>query len=226
MIDILIASPLFGVFFSVLCWQFGHLVQKKSGFFLFNHMLIATATGVIILLVLDIPYEAYYSSAAFISGLLAPATAVLALNIYRQRTILKKHLLPVLVGCTVGCITSLGSILLLCHLLSVNSVLTNSILPKSVTTAIAMSIAESRGGVAGIAAAAVMVPGILGPIFAVPFAKLFRITNPVAEGLAIGASSHALGTARAIEIGELQGALSSIALCLCGIITSVLVLFI
>ncbi len=225
MIDLLIASPLFGLFYSLLCWRFGHFVQNKTKFFLFNHMLIASTVGVIGLLALNIPYETYYSSASFISALLAPATAILALHIYRQRKALRQYFLPVLVGCTLGCLTSLGSILLLCHLFTVNEVLAASILPKSVTTAIAMSIAESRGGVAGIAAAAVMVPGIMGPIFAVPFSKWFHITNPVAEGLAIGASSHAMGTTKAIEIGEVQGAMSSISLCICGIMTSVLVLF-
>lgn len=224
-LDMITASPLFGMLFSVLCWRFGHFVQNKTGFFLFNHMLIASATGVILLMALDIPYETYYASSSFISALLAPATAVLGLNIYRQRRVLKQYFVPVLVSCTVGCLTSIGSILLLCHLFSVSDMLTNSILPKSVTTAIAMSIAESRGGVAGIAAAAVMVPGIMGPIFVVSFGKWFHIKNPVAEGLAIGTCSHAMGTTKAIEIGEVQGAMSSIALGICGIITSILVLF-
>ncbi len=226
MIDLLTSSPLFGLCFTVLCWRFGHFIQRKTKFFLFNHMLVASAVGIILLLALDIPYESYYASASFITTLLAPATAILALHIYRQQLVLKQYFVPVLVGCTVGCITSVGSILLLCHLFTVDSVLANSILPKSVTTAIAMSIAESRGGVAGIAAAAVMVPGIMGPIFVVNFGKWFHIKNPVAEGLAIGACSHAMGTTKAIEIGEIQGAMSSIALCVCGIITSILVLFI
>lgn len=220
-LDMITASPLFGMLFSVLCWRFGHFVQNKTGFFLFNHMLIASATGVILLMALDIPYETYYASSSFISALLAPATAVLGLNIYRQRRVLKQYFVPVLVSCTVGCLTSIGSILLLCHLFSVSDMLTNSILPKSVTTAIAMSIAESNGGVAGIAAAGVMVAGLMGPIFAPSFAKWFHITDPVAEGLAIGACSHAMGTARAIELGETQAAMGGLAMGLCGIFTAI-----
>ena len=157
--------------------------------------------------------------------MLGPVTAVLALNIYNQRAILKEHFLPVLAGCLVGSLTSVGSILALCRVFRVEEALTASLLPKSVTTAIAMGIAESHGGVAGIAAAAVMVAGITGAVFAPLFARVFRITEPVAEGLAIGACSHALGTTRAIEIGSVQGAMSSIAICVCGIITSLLALF-
>ena len=133
--------------------------------------------------------------------------------------------LVVLAGCLVGSLTSLASVLSLCKLFHVDEALAASLMPKSVTTAIAMGIAESHGGVAGIAAAAVMVAGITGAIFAPLFAKLFHITEPVAEGLAIGACSHALGTTRALEIGPVQGAMSSIAICVCGILTSILSLF-
>ena len=157
--------------------------------------------------------------------MLGPVTAVLALNIYNQRRILKENFLPVLVGCLAGSLTSVGSILLLCRVFHVDEALTASLLPKSVTTAIAMGIAESRGGVAGIAAAAVMVAGLTGAVLAPLFARLFHITEPVAEGLAIGACSHALGTTRAMEIGPVQGAMSSMSICICGILTSILALF-
>ena len=157
--------------------------------------------------------------------MLSPVTAVLALNIYNQRSILQKHFFPVLAGCLVGSLTSVGSTLALCRLFHVDEALTASLMPKSVTTAIAMGIAESRGGVAGIAAAAVMVAGLAGAVLAPLFARLFHITEPVAEGLAIGACSHALGTTRAMEIGPVQGAMSSMSICICGILTSILALF-
>ena len=130
-----------------------------------------------------------------------------------------------LAGCLAGSLTSMGSVLLLCRVFQVEQALAASLLPKSVTTAIAIGIAESRGGVGGIAAAAVMVAGLTGAALAPLFARLFRVTDPVAEGLAIGACSHALGTTRAMEIGHVQGAMSSIAICVCGIMTSVLALF-
>ena len=113
----------------------------------------------------------------------------------------------------------------LCRLFRVEETLTASLLPKSVTTAIAIGVAESQGGVGGIAAAAVIITGLIGAVLAPLFARVFHVTQPVAEGLAIGACSHALGTARAMEIGQVQGAMSSIAICVCGIMTSVLALF-
>ena len=114
------------------------------------------------------------------------------------------------------------AVLLLCRMFQTEASLVNSLLPKSVTTAIAVSIAEGTGGLSGLTAAAVIITGVEGAILAPVFAKLFHITDPVAEGIAIGATSHAVGTSKAMEIGELQGAMSSIALCVCGIITSVI----
>ena len=202
MLDALLNSPFLGLTLTAAAWCFGCWVQKKTGFLLCNPLLIAVALIIALLVLLDIPYQTYSAGSDFIKLMLSPVTAVLALNIYNQRSILQKHFFPVLAGCLVGSLT-----------------------PKSVTTAIAMGIAESHGGVAGIAAAAVMAAGIAGAVFAPIFAKLFHITEPVAEGLAIGACSHALGTTRAIEIGSVQGAMSSIAICVCGILTSVLALF-
>lgn len=225
MLNVLLNSPFFGLTLTAASWCFGCWVQKKTGFILCNPLLIAVALIIAILSVFQIPYQAYAAGGDFIKLMLGPVTAVLALNIYHQRAILKEHFLPVLAGCLAGSLTSVGSILALCHVFHVDEALTASLMPKSVTTAIAMGIAESHGGVAGIAAAAVMVAGITGAVFAPLFARLFHITEPVAEGLAIGACSHALGTTRAIEIGSVQGAMSSIAICVCGIITSVLALF-
>ena len=225
MADIILNSPFFGLTLTAAAWCVGCWLQKKTGLLLCNPLLIAVALIIAVLALFRIPYESYALGGDFIKLMLGPVTAVLALNIYNQRAILKQHFLPVLVGCLAGSLTSVGSILLLCRVFRVEEALTASLLPKSVTTAIAIGIAESRGGIGGIAAAAVMVAGLTGAVFAPLFARLFRITDPVAEGLAIGACSHALGTTRAMEIGPVQGAMSSIAICVCGILTSILVLF-
>ena len=225
MIDTLTSSPLFALTLSVLAWNVGLWAQKKTGSVLCSPMVIATALIIIVLTALDIPYSTYRIGGDFISMMLGPVTALLALNIYNQRKLLGKYFLPVVVGCLAGSLTSILSITLLCKLLSVDSVITASLLPKSMTTAIALAISESGGGIAGVTSAAVIVAGTLGAMFAPVFAKLFRITDPIAEGVAIGACSHALGTTKAMEIGQLQGAMSSIAICICGILTSVLVLF-
>lgn len=225
MLDAVLNSPFFGLTLTAAAWCFGCWAQKKTGLLLCNPLLIAVALVIAVLSAFRIPYETYSIGGDFIKLILGPVTAVLALNIYNQRDILKEHFLPVLAGCLVGSLTSVGSVLALCRLFHVDEALTASLMPKSVTTAIAMGIAESHGGIAGIAAAAVMVAGITGAVFAPIFAKLFHITEPVAEGLAIGACSHALGTTKALEIGKVQGAMSSIAICVCGILTSILALF-
>ena len=225
MADTLLSSPFLGLFLSAAAWCAGCWLQKKTGLLLCNPLLIAAALIIAALSLLRIPYESYALGGDFIKLMLGPVTAVLALNIYNQRDILRENFLPVLAGCLAGSLTSVGSVLLLCRLFQVEETLTASLLPKSVTTAIAIGVAESQGGVGGIAAAAVIITGLIGAVLAPLSARVFHVTQPVAEGLAIGACSHALGTARAMEIGQVQGAMSSIAICVCGIMTSVLALF-
>ena len=226
MIDALLNTPLFALALTCVAWSVGVWVQKKTGLVLCNPLVIATALIIGFLVLFDIPYSTYKVGGDMISLMLGPVTAVLALNIYNQRKLLGKYFIPVVVGCLVGALTSIACVLLICNLLGADSVITASLLPKSVTTAIALAISESRGGIPGITSAAVLVAGTVGAIFAPTFAKIFKIKDPVAEGIAIGASSHALGTTKAMEIGALQGAMSSISICICGIITSVLVLFV
>ena len=216
--DAMLSSPFFGLALSAAAWCGGVWLQKNTKWELCNPLLIAS---LVIIALLD-----YNQGGDIIKMMLGPVTAVLALNIYYQRQTLKEYFVPVLVGCLAGSAASLGSVLALCRLFEMEDMLTASLLPKSVTTAIAVGIAESRGGAAGIAAAAVVLAGVVGAVFAPLFAKWFRVTDPVAQGLATGACSHALGTTKAMEMGELQGAMSSIAICVCGIFTSILALFI
>lgn len=225
MADALLNSPFLGLALSAAAWCAGCWLQKKTGLLLCNPLLIAAALIIAVLSLFQIPYQAYALGGDFIKLMLGPVTAVLALNIYNQREILKKNFLPILVGCLAGSLTSTGSVLLLCRLFRVEEAFAASLLPKSVTTAIAIGVAESKGGIGGVAAAAVILTGLIGAVLAPLFAKVFRISDPAAEGLAIGASSHALGTTRAMEIGPVQGAMSSIAICVCGIMTSILALF-
>lgn len=209
-----------------LGWCLGLSIQKKTGHILCNPLLIAVSFVIFVLILLDVPYANYQEGTAILKFFLGPVTAVLGLNIYRQRKVLGEYFLPILVGCFMGCVTSLGLTLCFGYLLSVEETLLHSLLSKSVTTAISLAIAESRGGVVSLAAAGVMVAGLTGAMFAPSFAKLFHIQDPVAEGIAIGACSHALGTSRAMTIGEVQGAMSSIAICVSGIFTSFLVLLV
>ena len=226
MIDTVLSSPFFALALTCLAWTVGVWLQKKTGMILCNPVIVSTVLIILVLVLLRIPYSTYSTGSSYISMMLGPVTAVLALNIYNQRRLLGKYFIPVVVGCLAGSLTSVGSILLLCKLLSVDSAITASLLPKSVTTAIALAVSGNRGGIAGVTMAAVLISGSMGAIFAPLFANVFRIKDPVAEGIAIGACSHAIGTSKALEIGQLQGGMSSIAICICGIITSILVLFI
>lgn len=226
MLDAVLNSPFFGLALSAAAWCFGVWVNKKTGLILMNHMVIAVAAVIVFLAVTGVSYEQYSVGGDVIKMMLGPVTVVLALNIYNQKKVLKEYFVPVLTGCLVGSLASLVSVLVLCKLFGLDESLTASLLPKSCTTAIAIGIAESHGGVAGIAAGGVMIAGLTGAVLVPAFAKWFRVKDPVAEGVAIGACSHALGTTKAMEIGQLQGAMSSIAICLCGIISSVLTLFI
>lgn len=218
-------TPFFALTLIFICWVLGVKLQKKTGWLLCNPVLTSSLMIVVILTVTGIPLKHFNVGGSMITMLLGPATAVLALNIYQQRKVLQENFLPVLVGCTAGSLGSIAAALALCYLFQTNSVFSASMLPKSVTTAIALGISENGGGIPGITAGAVVITGIEGAVLAPFLSKLFHITDPVAEGVAIGACSHAVGTSKALEIGKIQGAMSSISLCVCGIITTGLALF-
>ena len=221
----LFASPFFGISLSVIAFWVGVRIQKKTGLVLCNPLLIAIVLVSAVLLVCRIPYESYNQGGAIINLFLAPATACLAVSIYTQINLLKENWLPILVGCTAGSITSMGSIYLMCRLFRLDEAVSASLIPKSVTTPIAVSISENLGGIQAITVVAVIITGILGSILAPVLIKLFRVKDPVAAGLAIGACSHAVGTSKALELGETEGAMSGLAIGICGILTVIFSLF-
>ena len=217
----LCSSPYFGIALSVLAFGIGVKLNEKLKTPVCNPLVIAIVLIVGVLLIFKIPYEDYNAGGKIINMFLAPATACLAVAIYTKIQILKQYWLPILVGCTAGSLASMGSVYGLCRLFGLDKSLTVSLLPKSVTTPIAVSISEPAGGVV----AAVIGTGILGGIFAPLLIKLFKVSDPVAAGLAIGASSHAVGTSKAIEIGEVEGAMSGLAIGICGIVTVIVSIF-
>lgn len=217
----LTASPFFGIALSILAYWLGVRLQKKTGLVICNPLIIAIVLVSGVLLLLRIPYDSYNVGGAIINMFLAPATACLAVSVYSKLSLLRRCWLPVLVGCVMGSLTSMGSVLLLCKLFGLDQALTISLLPKSVTTPIAVSIAGSHGGMPPITVVAVILTGILGSVLSPLLIKLFRVADPVAAGLAIGSCSHAVGTSRALELGETQGAMSGLAIGICGLITVV-----
>ncbi|HIW42693.1 MAG TPA: LrgB family protein [Candidatus Mediterraneibacter vanvlietii] len=215
----LLASPYFGIALSVAAFGVGVKLNRKLKTPICNPLIIAIVLIVAVLLIFRIPYESYNVGGEIINMFLAPATACLAVAIYTKIDILKQYWLPIVIGCAAGSAASMGSVYLLCRLFGLDESMTASLLPKSVTTPIAVSIAEPAGGVVPITVVAVIFTGILGGIFAPLLIKIFRISDPIAAGLAIGASSHAVGTSKAIELGEVEGAMSGLAIGICGLIT-------
>ncbi|BFK86141.1 LrgB family protein [Pseudoflavonifractor sp. DSM 107456] len=221
----LFESPFFGIALSVIAFWIGIRIQKKTGLVACNPLIIAIVLIVGVLLVFRIPYEAYNQGGALINLFLAPATACLAVSIYTKVELLKQNWLPILVGCAVGSLTSMGSVYALCRLFRLDESLTAALMPKSVTTPIAVSIAGSHGGITSITVVAVILTGILGSILAPTLIRVFRVRDPLTAGLAIGACSHAVGTSKALELGETEGAMSGLAIGACGILTVLFSMF-
>ena len=218
-------SYLFGIVLSIFAFALGVFLNRKTRLPLFNPLLVATALVILVLSLLRIPLDNYRKGAKFISVFLAPATAALAVSIYNQRRILQKYFTPVLIGCLMGSLSSMGSAYLLCKAFGLEDALVATMLPKSVTTPIAMAVSETLGGIVPVTVAAVILTGILGAMIAPLLIKIFHVTDPIAQGVAIGTCSHAIGTTKAMELGELQGAMSSIAIGVAGLMTVLISLF-
>ncbi|MDR1621363.1 MAG: LrgB family protein [Synergistaceae bacterium] len=215
-------SPFFGVALSVFAYKIGLLAARKAPSPVTNPLLIAILLVIAFLRVFDVPLSDYDKGGSLLTLMLSPATALLAVSVYNRRELLWKNLLPIAAGCFVGAATSWFSTLLLCRFFRLNPTLTASLMPKSVTTPIAMELSSHRGGIVSLTVAAVIFTGILGAVFAPLLIKALKITNPVAAGVAIGTSSHGIGTARALELGETEGAMSGIAIGVTGIATVLL----
>ena len=222
----LTGSVYFGAGLSIIAYCIGVKVRKMTGLVVCNSLLIAGLLIVAVLKLTGISYEDYNQGGSISTLFLALATACLAVTIYSKIDLLKKYWLPVVAGCLAGTLVSMGSILLMCRLFGLDHEMTMSLLPKSVTTPIATAVAGGHGGIVSIAVAAVIFTGILGNLTAPLLIRLFRVKEPLAVGLGLGACSHAIGTAKALELGETQGAMSGLAMGLCGLLTAVVALFI
>jgi len=219
------ASPFFGIFLSIFAFEIGVWINKKTKSAAANPLLIAVIICILVIKIFRIPLASYNVGGDLISVFLGPATAVLAIAVYSQFTLLKKYFLPILLGTVVGSSVSIGSVYLLCKAFHIDEAISRSMLTKSVTTPFAIAISGNLGGVPSVAVAAVVLTGILGAVFAPLLIRLFHVTNPVAAGVAIGTSSHAVGTSKAIELGETEGAMSGIAIGMAGIVTVIISLF-
>ncbi|BBF43810.1 LrgA-associated membrane protein LrgB [Lachnospiraceae bacterium KM106-2] len=219
-------NPLFGIALSLAVYALCKWISQKTKIAFLNPLLLSIALIIILLQTCAIPLESYQQGGSIINMFLAPATTVLAYSIYKQITLLKKYFIPIAAGCLVGSLTSMISAYFLCELFGLNDQLTNSLLPKSVTTPIAMEVSEQLGGIPSVTVAVVIITGILGSVLCPILIKLFHLSDSIANGVAIGTCSHAVGTSKAIQIGEIEGAMSGIAIGVSGIITVILSLII
>ena len=217
--EILTGSSFFGVFLTLVCYQLGVLIKRKVRVALATPLLVAVILIIAVLLVFHIDYENYEYGAKYISYFLTPATVSLAIPLYRQMALLKKHPVAILGGIAAGVLTAMVSIFLLSLAFGLNHQQYVTLLPKSITTAIGMGISGKMGGVPALTVVSICVTGISGTVLAEAICKLFRIREPIAKGLAIGTSAHALGTSKAMEIGEIEGAMSSLSIVVAGIMT-------
>lgn len=212
-------SVFFGVTVSIAAYEAGSLLKKKYHSALFNPLLLSVAATIVLLVLFRIDYDTYYEGAKYLSYLLTPATVCLAVPMYEQLELLKKNLKAVMVGILSGVLMSLGCILVMAIVFGLNHETYVTLLPKSITTAIGMGVSEELGGYVTITVATIVITGVLGNIIGEGLCKLFHIEEPIAKGVALGTASHAIGTARAMEMGEIEGAMASLSIAVAGLLT-------
>ena len=219
MIEFIENSVFFGAFVSLGANEIGLLMKRKFKLAIFNPLLISIFCVMGILMVLGVDYESYEEGGKYISYLLTPATVCLAVPLYQQLHLLKKNIKAIAAGIVSGVLASLVSVLLLAKLFGLSHEEYVTLLPKSITTAIGMGVSEELGGIVTITVAVIIITGVLGNVIADAVYKIAKIEEPVAKGLALGTSAHAIGTAKAMELGEVEGAMSSLAIAVAGLLT-------
>ncbi len=221
MMGFVIDSAFFGVFLSLLAYEIGLCIKKKCRWAICNPLLIAIILVIAVLLIFRIDYDTYYNGAKYLSYFLTPATICLAIPLYEKIKMLKDNWKAILAGILSGVLSTLVGVLLIALVFSLEHSQYVTLLPKSITTAIGIGISEELGGISTITVAVIILSGIFGNMFGEILCKWFRITDPIARGIAIGSASHAIGTARAMELGTVEGAMSSLSIAVSGLITVV-----
>ena len=217
MSDLFESSIFAGVTISLLAYMFGSVLKKKLKIAILNPLLVSIIVTIVVLVVADVDYDVYNEGAKYLSWFLTPATVCLAIPLYEQWELLKHNYKAVLGGIVAGVITSLTTVLVLCKVMGLSHKDYVTLLPKSITTAIGMGVSDVT-----ITVAVIVVTGVIGNIIGEIVFKIFRIKEPISKGLALGSSAHAIGTAKAMEIGEVEGAMSSLSIAVTGILTVIL----
>ncbi|MGY0393822.1 LrgB family protein [Fusobacterium sp.] len=218
----IVGNPLFGVIISLIAFEIGKFIFEKTKLAIFNPLLIATLIVMGILNFFHISVKDYMLGGSLIVFFLAPATVVLAIPLYQKIDLLKKHWVPIIGGGIVGAVVAIVSVVVLGKFLGIDHKLLVSFMPKSITTPIGIELSKMLGGIPSITVFAIVVTGITGNVTAPFIYSVFKIKHPIAKGLGLGVSSHAVGTSRAIEMGEIEGAMSALAIVIAGILTIIL----
>ena len=219
MTDLLLSSTWFGFLLSTGTFFLAKAVNRRCGRERINPLLFATVVCGLVIIISGMDYDVYYQGAQYLDVLLTPATICLAIPLYRQFELLKKNIPAVAAGCLAGVVAHMAGCILMLVLFQLEAEEFITLLPKSITTAIGKGLSEELGGYASITMATIMLTGIFGAVIAPPFLRLTGVKDPLAQGLAIGTGAHAAGTSRAVEMGEIQGAASSLAIVVTGLLT-------
>lgn len=212
----------FGIILSLVAFELALFIFKVTKFPLFNPLLLAILFVIGFLKFNNIDFETYNKGASFINMFLGPATVILAVPLYKQLKLFKDNMIPILTGITIGSATSVTSVILLGKLFKLDNVFITSLLPKSVTTPIGIEVSSSLGGIIPVTILSIIVSGIVGAIIGPTICKIFRIKNKVSVGISLGTASHAIGTTKALELGQTEGAMSSLSIGIAGIITVII----
>lgn len=217
--DFLTSSVFMAVTISLLGYEMGSFLKRKTGLAILNPLLVAIAVVIVLLLLFHVDYEVYEEGSEILSYLLTPATVALAVPLHRQMHLLKKNGVAICAGVLAGVVTSLASTLLIAVVFQMTHEEYVTFLPKSITTAIGMGMSEEMGGIVTITVAVIVVTGIVGNVMGEWVCRIFHIRERIAVGLALGTSAHVIGTTKAMELGDVEGAMSSLAIVLAGILT-------
>lgn len=212
----------FGIILTFATFEIGKMINNKLKSPIANPLLISIAIGILFLKLTGIPYESYKQGGDFIMFFIAPATVAMVVDLYENLEELKKNLMSILTGTILGSIISLAFVIIASKFVGLDENLVVSSTPQSITTAIAISLSAEYGGNSAITAVLVVLRGVTGAVIAPIIMKIFNITDPTAQGVGIGTSSHAVGTSEARKLGEIQGAMSGLSIAVAGLVTVVL----
>lgn len=221
-LEIITNNLLFALVLSLTSFEIGIYINKKTKFAILNPLLIGIIITITFLIVFNVDYETYDNGGKFINMFLGPGTVVLAVPLYKQLNLFKKNAKAIFIGIFIGTVIGIVSIICISHLVGLDDIVIKSISPKSVTTPIGISVSEQLGGIVPITVLAIVSTGIIGAVIGPIVCKICKIEDEIAVGIAIGTASHAVGASKALELGEVQGAMSSLSIGIAGIMTVVL----